>query len=390
MSPLSLTLFFKSTAILALGTTAAWSFRYRSAAARHLVWWSTLATLLILPAGMLLNTVAPPGWTIPVSAAAMTAARVSAAASGASKWLVLAWAAGFVAMMTRLSVAACRAIRMVSDGRVARDWNGIAVRVAHAAPTAAAWSFGADVILLPGEAESWPEERLNAALRHERAHLRRRDSWALLTAELACAVYWFHPLAWYAAHRLRVEQEHAADDQVLTEGLPASEYATHLVKIAAAERGGGLLAAAGTRSMLGARVESILDTERNRNMLSRRMIVASLAAVALVGVPLAAMQADTGVYSIKDPGVTPPQVIDKHDPDYTKAAKDAKIEGVVVLSIVIASDGSVSDITVKKGLDSGLDANAVSAVQTWRFKPARKDGKPVAVRATVEVNFRLK
>ncbi len=383
-------LLLKSTAVLNLGTAVAWLFRNRSAAARHLVWWSTLATLLILPAGMLLNTVAPEGWTIPVAAGAVGGPRVSAAAAGASKGLAVLWTIGFVVMVARLSAAARRAIRLVRGGRAAPAWNGVAVRVAHDTPTAAAWSFGGDIILLPSDAENWPEERLNAALRHERAHLTRRDSWALLTAELACAVYWFHPLAWYAAHRLRVEQEHAADDQVVGEGLAASEYAGHLVKIAAAERGGGLLAAAGARSMLGARIESILDKERNRNMLNRRMIVASLAAVALVGVPLAAMQADAGVYSVKDAGVTPPKLIEKHEPDYTAAAKDNKIEGAVDLSVVIASDGSVSEVTVKRGLDPGLDANAVNAIKSWKFKPAEKDGKPVAVRASVEVNFKLK
>ena len=45
---------------------------------------------------------------------------------------------------------------------------------------------------------------------HEQAHLARRDCESLLAAELACAIYWFHPLVWHAARRLREEQEHAA------------------------------------------------------------------------------------------------------------------------------------------------------------------------------------
>jgi TonB family protein len=162
------------------------------------------------------------------------------------------------------------------------------------------------------------------------------------------------------------------------------------VNIAAADRAASLLAAAGRRSTLGARIESILDTERKRNMLSRRMAVASIAAVLTIGVPVAAMQADKDVYSVKDPGVTPPQLIDKHEPPYTKEARAKKIEGAVILKVVVAADGTVSDVTVRKGLDDGLDANAVSAVKTWKFKPAEKDGQPVAVRATVEVNFRVR
>ena len=67
----------------------------------------------------------------------------------------------------------------------------------------------------------------------------------------------------------------------------------------------------------------------------------------------------------------------------------AKIQGSVLLSVVIGSDGVARDIQVKQGLDSGLDNNAIAAVQNWKFQPGTKDGQPVRVQATIEVNFRL-
>ena len=108
-----------------------------------------------------------------------------------------------------------------------------------------------------------------------------------------------------------------------------------------------------------------------------------------VAFPLAALHPERGkVYKIGN-GVSTPRLIEKHEPEYTQEAKDAKIEGSVLLSTVIDVDGYVRDIKVLRSLDPGLDANAVSAVATWVFKPAEKDGQPVAVSAHIEVNFRL-
>lgn len=67
----------------------------------------------------------------------------------------------------------------------------------------------------------------------------------------------------------------------------------------------------------------------------------------------------------------------------------AKLEGAVVVSLVVGKDGQPGDQRVIRSLGLGLDENAVACVSRWRFAPGTKDGQPVAVRATVEVNFRL-
>jgi TonB family protein len=90
------------------------------------------------------------------------------------------------------------------------------------------------------------------------------------------------------------------------------------------------------------------------------------------------------------PGVTPPKVLQKTEPAYTKDATEAKIQGAVVLSVTVGSDGVARDITVKRSLDPGLDNNAIAAIQQWKFQPASKDGAAVSVMSTIEVNFRLK
>ena len=88
-------------------------------------------------------------------------------------------------------------------------------------------------------------------------------------------------------------------------------------------------------------------------------------------------------------GVSQPKLITKVPPKYTKEASRAKIEGTVTLRIVVSAEGRATQIEVVKSLDPGLDQEAINAVEQWRFEPGQKDGKPVAVLASIEVNFRI-
>jgi periplasmic protein TonB len=89
------------------------------------------------------------------------------------------------------------------------------------------------------------------------------------------------------------------------------------------------------------------------------------------------------------PRNTPPSAIFRAEPEYTQEALDAKLAGTVTLQTMIGEDGVPAAITVTRSLGKGLDEKAVECLQKWRFKPATRDGQPVAVRATVEINFRL-
>jgi len=87
--------------------------------------------------------------------------------------------------------------------------------------------------------------------------------------------------------------------------------------------------------------------------------------------------------------VSMPVAVYSPEPEYSEEARKAKYQGYVILQIVVGEDGGVKDIRVVRPVGLGLDAKAIEAVAKWRFKPGIKDGKPVAVIATVEVTFRL-
>jgi periplasmic protein TonB len=95
-----------------------------------------------------------------------------------------------------------------------------------------------------------------------------------------------------------------------------------------------------------------------------------------------------GAYRIGG-GVSAPVPIYQPEPEYSEEARKAKWQGTVMLSLVVDASGKAVNIKVTKSLGLGLDEKAIEAVEKWRFKPGTKDGKPVPVIASVEVNFRL-
>ncbi len=85
-----------------------------------------------------------------------------------------------------------------------------------------------------------------------------------------------------------------------------------------------------------------------------------------------------------------PVLVREVKPNYTPEAMKAKIQGVVWVECVVMADGVVGDVRVIRSLDSALDQEAIKAAKQWRFKPGMKDGKPVPVLVTLELNFKLR
>lgn len=88
-------------------------------------------------------------------------------------------------------------------------------------------------------------------------------------------------------------------------------------------------------------------------------------------------------------GVSAPRPVFTPDPEYSEEARKAKYQGTCVLWLIVGPDGKPRDIKVARTLGLGLDEKAIEAVKQWKFEPAMKDGKPVAVQINVEVSFRL-
>ena len=291
-----------------------------SAAARHMAWLLGIAALLALP---LLWWLAPT-LRLPILPEAAAASAPSAAPPAAfapsafapplpGQWaglLLLAWVLVAAFLLLRIAVARRVLARVWREAERAPDpsWEQllsalsremrlprpVELRIARGPAMPMTWGTLAPRILLPAEARSWSDGRRRLVLLHELAHVARRDSLSRSVASLACALYWFHPGAWFAARRMFMEQEHAADDRVLAAGGSARAYARSLLHLATPAGDGFRPAhAAGMAGMyqLERRLVSIIEPARRDRptaaFLSASALLASLATlVVAAGVPV--------------------------------------------------------------------------------------------------------
>ena len=243
-------------------------------------------------------------------------ARADAAGSAASApighsvvrvaWIV--WLVGCVLSLASLAFAARRLRRLVRTARPVRDpeWVRAAatlrlrlglrreVRLLSGEAVATPMTGGLwhPVILLPASAATWSRERRAVVLTHELIHVRRRDALRQLIRRVVLALHWFHPLAWIASRRAELASEKACDEEVLALGARPSDYARHLLFLAAGlPRGPRALALPLAHpivhpSQLERRITSILARRRPRPSLARAAL--TLAVLGMTGVFVAA------------------------------------------------------------------------------------------------------
>ncbi len=88
--------------------------------------------------------------------------------------------------------------------------------------------------------------------------------------------------------------------------------------------------------------------------------------------------------------ITSPKIIFSPDPEFSDEARKVKHQGVVVMTVLVGTDGRIHHAEITRSLGMGLDEKALETIKLWKFEPARTaDGTPVAVYASIEVNFRL-
>lgn len=379
----------KLTLLFLAGTLALRLTRSWPPALRHMLCVSTLASTLVLPFANALFPVPVPAGT-PFVLQAQATKQV-----GRDSVPVLStlWAVGTALMLLRY-VAGLACLAQLTRKAQPFGSAGLDVRLAPVS-TPLVWGWVRPTILLPLDAPAWTEQERQLTLLHELAHVRRRDPWTTLLVPAVQALYWFHPLAWHLTAALRREQELACDDEVLDSGAVAADYAAFLLATArkhpaAAVFGCGMTDHHNPRTLRG-RIMRILHHRPAFQPLRRARVLAPLFAAALLAIASATPTIAESQDEVEkvDGEVSRPVLRSKVEPEYTEEARAARIEGAVVLSLVVGKEGVPYNIHVVRSLDAGLDLKAIQAVLQWRFQPAQKHGKPVAVRAQAEVNFRL-
>ena len=233
-----------------------------------------------------------------------------------TEWITVCWAGGMLFILVRLIVGIGAVWHLSARSN---NFNGslphmrpnwkppVSLRQSDAVTVPMVWGLFRPIILLPADAGEWEPERLRAVLLHELAHIQRQD-WLMQTiAQITCAVYWFNPLLWFAARRMRREVERACDDYVLNAGYQSTDYAQHLLDIVRNIK--GLRSASRTTvamvrsSKIEGRLQTILAKHRNRKPMTKIAVAIGLLALICFAVPMGVMRLTKAVDSIDDPAL---------------------------------------------------------------------------------------
>ncbi|UCH84397.1 MAG: DUF4440 domain-containing protein [Candidatus Latescibacterota bacterium] len=188
----------------------------------------------------------------------------------------------------------------IDDPEWMRDAKMLAERVGFHGPvwllrsdrlvTPMSWGFWHGVILLPNNYGEWNRDQRRDVLVHEIAHLKRHDCFTQGIANVACVIFWYNPLVWYAAGRMRAERERACDDQVIMAGSKPSTYADNLldiaVSLASEHKSSYVSVAMARRSQLSGRLTAVLDPKTRRKVPGRNTILVTGIVLIAVLVPL--------------------------------------------------------------------------------------------------------
>ncbi len=270
----------KGTFFLLAAIALALALRCASAATRHLIWTLALVAMLALP--FLALTV--PAWKFPViSSSGKTADEQTMTVKGAVRnhrlyrkyrawwlasvdsgtpsheawvgWIMVLWGIGATLWTARITLGEVRVRGLAGRSQLLqtsqmkstaenvclrlRISRVVAVRSSAETPVPFTRGVFRASVFLPAEAHQWSRTQLEFVLAHELAHLNRHDYLTQMLAQVACALFWFHPLVWLAAFEMRKEREQACDDVVLSLGHRATDYAEFLFALGRSLCGAG-------------------------------------------------------------------------------------------------------------------------------------------------------
>jgi len=401
------------TAVVGVALIATWLLGHRVPRMSLRFWQAVMAIALLVPFAQpergddLLRILVQ---SAPIAAATTAGASLNPTGIDPAVILIVILATGIVLRLSWLALGMFRLRGIVANAATDASLEQDGVELAQSLGTHAAIRISDDiegpatvgvrkpVILVPRSVLHMGPAVRRAILCHELLHVKRRDWLFTIAEETWCAMLWFHPAARVIASRLSLAREMMVDELTILTTRDRRAYAEAL--LAFSDPQPHLI---GATPFIGRRTLSqrISVIAQEAPMSQHRALAGfAIALTAVIGstafavdrFPMSAtLQGQTMIYG-PGPGITLPTVVKEVKPDYTREAMEKKIQGSVWLSVVVTEKGDVSDVTVTRSLDAeyGLDQRAIDSVRQWIFKPAMKDGHPVAFRVTLELTFKLK
>ncbi|MDQ6646058.1 MAG: TonB family protein [Pseudomonadota bacterium] len=342
----------------------------------------------------------PASWSLSSTLLALPAAQSLLHHAGSSAsglyGIRLVWMIGALAFVVRLAVCYGRLLRQAAYLPEAM-WADLKTQVTglkrhrlrlHGGGPAVLWAWRPLLLLPPDFLERFDAAERQLIIQHEQTHLRRGDPlWSLL-AELIVALFWFHPLAWLALPRFRLDQERACDECVLRQ-RPHDEgrYAQTLLRSNGNNAASGLIPWFDPPQLM----ERLIMIRRQRTSARRRhlgycVLIAAITACAMSAQAATLTHAPGGASSDLEYN-------SRMQPHYPKASILQKEQGTVVLNVLVDPRGMVKSVDYDAKASTTTSASLIGAASDaafqWHFNPAVENGKPIESYARVPVKFSM-
>ncbi|KOQ69110.1 M56 family metallopeptidase [Stenotrophomonas maltophilia] len=318
------------------------------------------------------------------------------------KWLLLAWMLGVAISLLRSLRAQQRFERIL--GRLQARADGSWQASADPGLPALVGLWRPRIVVGPDFDQQFDAREQGLILAHERSHRRNGDHWANGALLLVRAAFWFHPLMPWATRRFLRDQELACDARTIaTQPALRGLYASTLLKAQLVHPVAPAVCHWRSQPVLKERIAMLKQSKRKAlPWVSGQVLVVGVCAC-LATVAWASQLGMAGVSSI---GVEPAeyaqadaaaaglqrsaQVERMAPPKYPESAFQQGLTGVVTLKVEIDAEGRPTDVQVLSATNPGVfDAVSITAAKGWTFRPALKDGRPVASAVRIPLTFSM-
>ena len=237
------------------------------------------------------------------------------------------------------------------------------------------------------------EENGHNILLHEQAHIACGHSWDVLWLSFVEVLQWFNPFVWMLSKEIQDIHEYEADLTVLHKGINARDYQLLIIQKVVGS-GSYTFANNFNHSSLKKRITMMIKEKSNPWARLKYLYILPIVAICMI----ACTQSAKSIMSYEEVEVKPEYPggmgelgkLLNSNLKYPLISFENGVQGEVLVQFVVDKEGNVEEVTVFKGVDPYLDAEALRVIKMMpKWKPGKHEGKEVNVKCTIPVGFRL-
>ena len=237
------------------------------------------------------------------------------------------------------------------------------------------------------------EENGHNILLHEQAHIACGHSWDVLWLSFVEVLQWFNPFVWMLSKEIQDIHEYEADLTVLHKGINAKDYQLLIIQKVVGS-GSYTFANNFNHSSLKKRITMMIKEKSNPWARLKYLYILPIVAICMI----ACTQSAKSTMSYEEVEVKPEYPggmgelgkLLNSNLKYPLIPFENGVQGEVLVQFVVDKEGNVEEVTVFKGVDPHLDAEALRVIKMMpKWKPGKHEGKEVNVKCTIPVGFRL-